>query len=429
MEGRFFYRTFFIIILQLVNTSHCSTRKLKATFLLNEKNDFCRKEHSRSLLQIRAEGSHDTLHYFWNFIDNPSVLVASTLPDAKLEIEWHDVNLFPDIRTELQQCIPEAIYIPHLILAYGISIQKIYEFNDANDTGNIDSCSSRNINVLNPRYFKWYIKSEKVFDELLELEMVGHSYHDPETNVTRNGNIEMLVSVFGTLDRSSRKPSMLHSENSTQVDLSIENFETNKTFGNSRFAVEVLLVSDGKPDATISIDVTKNINDENTPGVFKVMEIKTPPMINFLDGMNDLSMYMQWRPIAYTTKERDVTDSTNAVHYILHESENISSDISTTILYPYYQNRPSNEFMIVRKLNVSFGANGDGFYKKTAYNSWTFLLGYSNSIDEGMSNMTIAIISSVIGSPLIIMILYGTFTWYRRVSSRSNGSLLLNDDY
>lgn len=154
---------------------------------------------------------------------------------------------------------------------------------------------------------------------------------------------------------------MLHSENTTQIDLSIDNFETNKTFTNSRFAIELLFVSDGEPDIVIPVNVKKTINDEHTPGIFKLVEINSPKNEN-------TSMYLQWRPISYMTKERDVTDSTDVVFYPLGKSKDAFDDATNSILLPYYEENING--IIARKLNVSFGSNGDGFYKKTNYTSW-----------------------------------------------------------
>lgn len=69
---------------------------------------------------------------------------------------------------------------------------------------------------------------------------------------------------------------MLHSENTTQIDLSIDNFETNKTFTSSRFAIELLFINDGEPNLIIPINIKKTINDEHTPGIFKFIEINSP---------------------------------------------------------------------------------------------------------------------------------------------------------
>lgn len=406
MDYKIVYRAFLLVILLLMQKCNSISRKLNAKFLTSD-DENC-KSQKNTLLHIDAEGPNDSLHYLWNFIDNPSVLVALTNKSSKLNIKWTG-----DPLSKLKQttdCLPQKIsFNDSAIFSYGLSIKKIYEFNDANDNGVINSSSSANINVLNPSYFVWYIRNKAIGDETVELEMIGHSYNDEEKNLTRTGSITLLISVFGKLDRFNRQPFMLHSENTTQIDLSIDNFETNKTFTNSRFAIELLFVSDGEPDIVIPVNVKKTINDEHTPGIFKLVEINSPKNEN-------TSMYLQWRPISYMTKERDVTDSTDVVFYPLGKSKDAFDDATNSILLPYYEENING--IIARKLNVSFGSNGDGFYKKTNYTSWTLLLGYSHSLDERFTSGTIILISNIIGLPFLLLILYSSIVYIRKPSVR-----------
>lgn len=39
---------------------------------------------------MRADGPNDTLHYLWDFVGKPSVLLALTSPSAVLAINWRD---------------------------------------------------------------------------------------------------------------------------------------------------------------------------------------------------------------------------------------------------------------------------------------------------------------------------------------------------
>lgn len=41
-------------------------------------------------LHLSADGSNDTLHYLWDFIGYPSVLLALTPPSTSLNISWED---------------------------------------------------------------------------------------------------------------------------------------------------------------------------------------------------------------------------------------------------------------------------------------------------------------------------------------------------
>lgn len=66
-------------------------------------------------------------------------------------------------------------------------------------------------------------------------------------------------------------PHMLHTENSTQIDIILQNIETNKTFTNSRFAIELLVAGEGNPDIPMFINPKKSLDDEHTPGIFEVI--------------------------------------------------------------------------------------------------------------------------------------------------------------
>ena len=80
----------------------------------------------------------------------------------------------------------------------------------------------------------------------------------------------MQLSAYGYLDHSEELPHLLHSANSTQVDLILDHLKTNSNFTKSRFALDVLLVSNDNPNSTAIIESRKSLDDENTPGVFTV---------------------------------------------------------------------------------------------------------------------------------------------------------------
>jgi len=85
---------------------------------------------------------------------------------------------------------------------------------------------------------------------------------------------------FCTVDHSDMVPHMLHTENSTQVDIILDHIQTNQTFSNSRFAIELLAVGGGDPEIPMFIDPKKSLDDEHTPGIFEVTIID--PAISLL---------------------------------------------------------------------------------------------------------------------------------------------------
>lgn len=75
---------------------------------------------------------------------------------------------------------------------------------------------------------------------------------------------------FGSLNHSLISPHMLHSENSTQFDLVLDNLETSKNFTSSRFALELLIVSENNVNSSLVPTPSTKLDDEFTPGIFEV---------------------------------------------------------------------------------------------------------------------------------------------------------------
>ncbi|XP_063991404.1 glycosylated lysosomal membrane protein-like [Diachasmimorpha longicaudata] len=387
-----------VIFILLVNSCSGSRRTL-----YSELNPGCGgkcAELNVTTFYLRAEGPTDTLHYLWDFVQRPAILLAITSNSAKLNVSWDDylINVPKSIRFTEE---PEY--------TFGVSIEKVLEFDDTNDNGHVDTVLDQNINVLNPENFRWSRKSQQSNDKFVELHMNGENYSDTVKNITRRGNIRVVLNGFCTLEHSDVMPHMLHSENSTQVDFILENLETNKTFTKSRFGMELLVVSQESPLVRMSIDAKKSLDDEHTPGIFEVVELRTPwKMIN--KGMEEAEAYLQWRPVSYTTSHRDVTSSTDVIHYQLRNCSNIDKK---SILYAYYGDQRND--LLMEKINITIGSSGDGFYTKTNYSTWTFIVGYGTPPDEQFSYLVIMIISIGVGLPMLIMSVAAFYACIRRL--------------
>jgi len=69
-------------------------------------------------------------------------------------------------------------------------------------------------------------------------------------------------------DRGSILPHLEFSANSTLIDFSLNDIEP--TFPNSRFALEMTLVTSNKSTGTQTLTNYRSIDDEHSPGVFEV---------------------------------------------------------------------------------------------------------------------------------------------------------------
>uniref|UniRef100_A0A0C9RFA9 NCUG1_1 protein n=1 Tax=Fopius arisanus TaxID=64838 RepID=A0A0C9RFA9_9HYME len=349
---------------------------------------------------LRAQGPNDTLHYLWDFVQRPGILLAVTANSVKLNISWDDYLINQPKSISFTQ---EPVY------TFGVSIEKVLEFDDANDNGHVDTVPDEKVNILRPENFVWSRKSEQGNENFVELHMNGENYYDPMKNISRRGNIRVVLNGFCSLEHSDVMPHMLHSENSTQVDFIIENLEPNKTFTRSRFGMELLIVSQESPQVPMSIDFKKSLDDEHTPGIFEVVELRTPwKLIN--KGIEEAEAYLQWRPVSYTTSDRDVTSSTDVIHYQLRNCSNIDKK---SILYAYYGGHRAD--LLMEKINITIGSSGDGFYTKTNYSTWTFIVGYGTPPDEQFSYLVIMILSIGVGLPVLIMSVAAFYACVRRL--------------
>ncbi|KMQ92733.1 lysosomal protein ncu-g1-a-like protein, partial [Lasius niger] len=373
--------------------------------------DTCRGRNVTTL-HLGADGPNDTLHYLWDFIGNPSVLLALTPPSTSLNISWEDYLARQDKSLHFSE---KPVY------TFGVIINKIIEFNDVNDTAMINTADVANTNVLHLEYFKWQRVSLTQNSEFVTLDMEGNSYHDTAKNIRRYGSIKLSLRGFCTLDHSDMVPHMLHTENSTQIDIILDHLQTNETFSNSRFAIELLVVGGGDPEILMFVDPKKSLDDEHTPGIFEIVEVRTPPYRE-LDGALNGGAYLQWRPVSYNSASRDVTSSTETMQYPPRKVFNYTSAVKNSMLYCYYGNETN---LLLQKLTISLGSKGDGFYKKTNYSTWTFIVGYGTPPEERFSSLVIMIISIGLGLPLLIMVITGLYLCIRRMPKR-HGNVYLS---
>ncbi|XP_076682498.1 glycosylated lysosomal membrane protein isoform X2 [Andrena cerasifolii] len=398
-----------LLFVTLVNFGYCTHRTLRS-WVNPECGDLCKD--NLTTVHLRADGPNDTLHYLWDFRGNPSLLLALTSPSASLKIIWAD---FLERRNNSITFSEAPAY------TFGVALNKIIEFNDVNDTALINIANVANTNILHPMFFQWERKALLRNNDFVSLDMEGSSYKDTPMNISRQGTIKISVRGFCTLDHSDVTPRMLHTENSTQVDITFDNMQTNRSFSHSRFAIELLVVGEGNPSIPMFVNPRKSIDDEHTPGIFEVVEVRTPPYKS-MDNFRTEGAYLQWMPISYTSLSRDVTNWTEIMQYPPLKVANHTSAIQDSMLYCYYGDKVNN--LLTQRIIVSLGMKGDGFYKRTYYSTWTFLIGYGTPPNEQFSYLVIMIISIGIGLPLIILMASGIYVCIRSMPRRNSETYL-----
>ncbi|CAL7939342.1 unnamed protein product [Xylocopa violacea] len=399
----------FVLLLSfviLVDIGCCTQRTLRS-WVNPDCGTIC-KDKNVTTVYLRADGPNDTLHYLWDFDGNPSILLALTSSSAYLNISWEDFLLKEK---------NSIMFTEEPIYTFGVVLNKIIEFNDINDTAIINIANIMNTNILHPMFFQWERKTLMQNNEFVTLNVEGSYYNDTAMNISRHGSVKLSLRGFCSLDHSEIMPHMLHTENSTQVDIILDNIQTNKTFNNSRFAIELLVVGEANPDIPMFINPKKSLDDEHTPGIFEVVEVRTPPYKS-MDNYLDEGAYLQWRPVSYTTVSRDVTSSTETIQYPPIKVSNHTSAVVNSMLYCYYGDKVND--LLTQRIIVSLGAKGDGFYKRTYYSTWTFLIGYGTPPNERFSYLVIMIISIGLGLPLTILVATGIYLCIRKLPKRNS---------
>ena len=100
---------------------------------------------------------------------------------------------------------------------------------------------------------------------------------------------------------------------------------------------------------------------------YSLLFIQTQELV--IPGYNEsLQAYMQWRPVVYTSRTRDLSSSTDVNISSPVQVHKPSVEMKDTILYAMYGEDLND--MLVTRLNVTLGGVSDGFYKKTKYQAW-----------------------------------------------------------
>lgn len=395
-----------ILILYITNGFLALDRRLSVT--LNPHCDSC-DNSTIIFLHIEAEGEDDVLHHIWDFTAKPSVLLAVTPKRYNLSIQWNDYMLGGE---NTVQFTPAPYY------STGVVLDKIYEFNDENDTGelNVGGNSSHPITVLDTKYFNWTIK--QLLDETgkVVLSVEAENYTDP-LSTFKTGTVQIVMTTYGELVHGEMLPHLLLSSNASQMDITLNNLSTQ--YKNSRFAMQIVTASSDPANSTLNIKAKKTLDDEHSPGVFTIVEV----MSDGVEAEKESGAYIQWRPVVYTTSSRDMTNSTESVQYSIQKLSEPTTLLNGSLLFNFYGYKLLE--IQASATNVSFGTSGDGFYRKTNFAAWTMLLGYGHPPAESFSMLVTLVLAIGLGLPALLIVVGGVCVVVRRIS-RNKDDLFLS---
>ncbi|KAI8433977.1 hypothetical protein MSG28_012128 [Choristoneura fumiferana] len=378
-----YLRTFLIV--SVISFAFGYDRKI--TSKLNPDCASC--SENTTLVYIRADGDNNTVHHLWDFTRGaPTMITAVTGLNSSLTVSW-----FKD-KPENFLFSEEPMY------SFAMAIPEIYEYNDLNDLGHMDGRSAGRGIPLGGR--RWARQDSVLTERRAMLLMQARAR-------SRNGTVAVKLDFFPSSGFSPELPHLIHTSNSSLLDVQLVNMSATRGFNSSRFALRLLLVGTEDDRGTMVEDVVKSLDDEHTPGVFEIIELKTPVCARGGGGGGGGGGFLQFRPVAYTEPERGVTTST-----VVHTSHfNRTHLEKSTTLFTFYRDHINVE-LLIRDVFVSFGEPGDGFYRQHNYTAWSTTFGYGAPPVETFSLLVILVICIGLSVPAVLAVSGAVYVAARR---------------
>ncbi|XP_041867718.1 glycosylated lysosomal membrane protein [Melanotaenia boesemani] len=326
------------------------------------------------LLHVRAVGDNDTLHFLFCSQGAPTLLLVHTNSSSStVTVNWPEFlarNNSGSLTVEPQSSI---------LYSTAIVFSRLLEYNDVNDTAEATS-----------KFFPPYELQDFIWSH---LRLSGPVALLCGANSTfSNGSLCLKLSVFDSEGRAQTWPQLLHSANSSQVEVWLDGIVPRAN--NSRFLLELQAVGGAYPFSRV--DVRRSIDDEYTPTIFKVSQ-----WVSSANGSSDILGFVQWKPVAYLQSLPALENSTSCRYSdpVLQSGEAIAS--SSALIQGFYSEPEA------MGLNVSFGLAGDPFYNNTMFLSWAVLVGIGSPPVDSFSPLVITIMAVGLGTPMVLLLLGG----------------------
>ncbi|KAG5669157.1 hypothetical protein PVAND_017052 [Polypedilum vanderplanki] len=344
-----------------------------------------------AFVHIVAESELDTIHYLWNFQGKISTLIAKTSKNSTLNINWEK---FDGISKSVNFSIkPDYIY--------SSVINSFFLFNDTLDKGNISDTSVVDIIRFDTQNLTWTLTN---ITENAGNNKVTAEVHTATSN---NGSFTIMFTAYGMEKHSDELPHLYHSSDSMQVDLIASKIKTN--FTNPRIAIEILtLTKEDVKEGDSKINRIRNLDDEFTPGIFDVYHVLSPRSIN-----NTKGGFIEFRPVCYNSPNRTVSSSTELSFSNPKNFDDETEEFKNSLPYMYFHNSTLTH-KLKESINITFGMPNDGFYSRTNYISFSYLIGLGAPLKEGLSLFVIIFASIGLGVPLLVLLVGGSYVAVKR---------------
>ncbi|KAK7492655.1 hypothetical protein BaRGS_00016134 [Batillaria attramentaria] len=364
-----------------------------------------------NLVYVRAAGqggnSGDVLHYVLSTVNVPSILMVHTEGDknAKLNFNWERLLMGDNITDMADAITTNTTTAGNVRYSFAVVFTKLLEYDDQDDSANVNA-SHVLWNIRNFTEFQWMNATTGQNGHSVIFNTTS-SQPSPAENKT-SGSLSFEFELNHEQGRDDDLPRLLFNANNTQINFVLDKFVP--SFNKSRFALEVVMVSQETSDS-MYLEETKSIDDEYSPGVFRVVNWYTMGSHRHDGG------YLQYKPVCYMKKERSRASGTETSHYALVDPmdfPDLGSILNISLARAFF----GNQSVVRQSTNVSFGLSQDGFYVKNNYTAWTASVGYGAPPDETISLLVIIIIAAGLGIPVVLIIFGGIYVCVRKLRSR-----------
>ncbi|XP_010593135.1 glycosylated lysosomal membrane protein isoform X2 [Loxodonta africana] len=193
------------------------------------------------------------------------------------------------------------------------------------------------------------------------------------------------VQAFSTSGRPIQPPRLLHTADTCQLEVVLTGASPR---GNcSLFGLEVATLSQG-PDCP-SVQEQRSIDDEYAPAVFQLDQLLWGSLP---------SGFVQWRPVAFSQKQRGRESALPCQVSPLHPTLAYSLPQSP-IVQAYFGSQTN-----FCAFNLTFGASTGPGYWDQYYLSWSMLLGMGSPPVDALSPLVLGIMAVALGAPGLMLL-------------------------
>lgn len=352
------------------------------------------------LLHLRAVGDNDTLHFLFCSQGAPSLLLVHTNTSSSvLQVNWTQFeqrNTTGGLRVEPESSV---VYSTALVLS------RLLEYDDQNDTATPLSGAASFFPPQRLQDITWSNFNLSTSDLCGSTPCHSAKLCGSAPSFA-SGQLCLRLKVFGEEGRSLAWPRLLHSANSSQLELWLDGVPARAA--RSRFLLELAAVGGANPPSRT--ELRRSIDDEFTPSIFK--EVLWLPQSN---GSSHFPSFVQWKPVAYREAPPTLEAATSCGHSPPQQLIGQEVAAAAGLVRAFYLHDPQSF-----GLNVSFGQAGEPFYNSSHFLSWTLLIGSGSPPADFLSPLVIVMMAVGLGVPLLLLLVGGACVCIRKRASPAN---------